>query len=48
VLKVENVIAERRVDELRVAVGEGEVEAGMLGVMPNGHAGRNLRIVSHE
>jgi hypothetical protein len=48
VLKVENVIAEGRVDELRVAVGEGEEETGMVGVMPNGHAGPSRRIVSHE
>ena len=47
-LEVENVIAERRVDQLRVAVGEGEVEAGVVGVMPNGHAGPSRRIVSHE
>jgi hypothetical protein len=48
VLEVENVIAERGIEELRVAVGQGEEEAGMVGVMPNGHAGPSRRIVSHE
>jgi hypothetical protein len=44
VLEVENVIAEGRVDELRVAVGEGEEETGMVGVMPNGHSGPSRRM----
>ena len=48
VLEVEDVIAEWRVDELRVSVGEGKEESGMVGVVPNGLAGPRRRIVSHE
>ena len=46
-LEVEDIVAEWRVEELRVSVCERDEEAGMVGVMPNGHAGSRRGIVGH-
>jgi hypothetical protein len=48
VLHVENVLAEWRIHELGVAVGEREEKAGAMGVVPNGHGVPIRRAAFHS